>query len=142
MAFLDAVLDHANANKAAIVGCSMGGMIAIDYTLAHPDRVGALVAVAAGMSGFPWQPTPGQARLETELETAIQAGDHDRIAQVARDLYAPLRTDPDVDERLGRLIANNIAGITTMGRLWRRGPNAYGRLGNIRVPTPRGRRRP
>lgn len=132
---LDAVLDHAGAEKVALVGCSMGGMIVIDYTLAHPDRVAALVAVAAGVSGFPWQPTPWQVQQETELQAASTAGDHARIAQAAVALYAPLRTDPEVDERLRRLIADNTAAIATMGGLWLDRPQAYGRLGSIAVPT-------
>lgn len=132
---LDAVLDHAGAEQATLVGCSMGGMIVINYTLAHPDRVVALVAAAAGVSGFPWQPTPWQRQLEEELQAASTAGDHDRIAQAAVALYAPLRTDPEVDERLRRLIADNTAAIATMGRLWLDRPQAYGRLGGIAVPT-------
>ena len=47
-----AVLDALAIPKAHLVGLSLGGRIAIDFTLAHPDRVASLVAVAAGMSGF------------------------------------------------------------------------------------------
>lgn len=132
---LDAVLDHVGADWAALVGCSMGGMIVVDYTLAHPDRVAALITAAAGLSGFPWQPPPAQVQLEAELTAASKALDHERIAQATVRLYAPLRTDPEVDERLRRLVADNTAAIATMGRLWQRRPQAYGRLSSIQVPT-------
>ncbi len=131
VADLDAVLDFAGVAQAALVGCSVGGAIVIDYTLAHPERVTALVPVAAGVSGFPWQPMPEEA----ELEAAVKANDLDRIAQAAIRMWAPLRTDPVVDERIRRLLVDNLAGLTTLGTMWLDSPPAYGRLNGIRVPT-------
>lgn len=135
VAELDAVLDHAGVEQAAVVGCSMGGMIVVDYTLAHPERVAALVTAAAGLTGFPWQPPPAQVQLEAELTAASKAGDHERIVRAAVDLYSPLHTDPDVDERLRRLIADNTAAIAVMGTKFQLGQPAYGRISGIQVPT-------
>lgn len=132
---LDAVLEHAGAERAALVGCSMGGMIVIDYTLAHGDRVAALVTAAAGLTGLPWQPTPEQAELEAELTAASKVGDDERIVQAAVDLYTPLRTDPDVDERLRQLIADNTAAIAAMGTKFQFGQPAFGRHASIQAPT-------
>src|ERR1700674_1198346 len=36
-----------------LVGCSIGGSTAIDFTLEHPERVSKLVLVGAGVSGQP-----------------------------------------------------------------------------------------
>ena len=47
------VLDALDIERAALVGLSFGGGIALDVALAHPERVSALVHVAAGMSGMP-----------------------------------------------------------------------------------------
>ena len=47
------VLDALGVDRAAIVGLSIGGGLALDVTLAHPDRVWALVHVAAGVTGHP-----------------------------------------------------------------------------------------
>ena len=49
---LVALLDFLDVSLTTLVGCSMGGAIAIDYTLEDPDRVSALVPVASGLGGF------------------------------------------------------------------------------------------
>src|SRR5215210_698021 len=48
---LAAVLDARAVQRTALVGCSMGGSLAIDATLTFPERVWALVPVAAGLGG-------------------------------------------------------------------------------------------
>ncbi len=46
------VLDAAGIERAALVGCSMGGGVALDLTLAEPERVTALVTVGSTPSGW------------------------------------------------------------------------------------------
>ena len=46
------LLDHLGVDKAYLIGVSRGGQIAIDFTLEHPERVDALIPVAAGLSGY------------------------------------------------------------------------------------------
>jgi 3-oxoadipate enol-lactonase len=43
-----AVLDAAKADKAVLVGNSIGGMIAMQFALDHPDRVSGLAIVSSG----------------------------------------------------------------------------------------------
>ena len=61
------LLNHLGVEKACIIGNSRGGQIAIDFTLEHPERVSALVPVAAGVSGYEYQPD-GSKRANMELE--------------------------------------------------------------------------
>src|SRR6267143_1814603 len=49
---LRAVLDALGVARAALVGLSLGGLTAIDFAIAHPERVSALVLVNAGLSGY------------------------------------------------------------------------------------------
>ena len=48
---LRAVLDNFGLDQAALVELSMGGETALDFALAHPDRVTGLALVAASVSG-------------------------------------------------------------------------------------------
>lgn len=48
------LLKYLKVQKAHLIGLSMGGRIAIDFTLTHPDMVSSLIAVAPGLSGFPY----------------------------------------------------------------------------------------
>jgi pimeloyl-ACP methyl ester carboxylesterase/dienelactone hydrolase len=47
-----AVFDALKVTDAVVVGCSAGGGLAIDFALAHPERVRALVLVGPVVGGF------------------------------------------------------------------------------------------
>lgn len=52
LADLLAVLDAAEAERAVIVGNSMGGALALDLALTAPERVASLLLIGAGVSGM------------------------------------------------------------------------------------------
>ena len=49
---LIAVLDHAGAERALLVGVSRGGSIVLDTALEYPERTTGLVFVAGGVLGY------------------------------------------------------------------------------------------
>jgi pimeloyl-ACP methyl ester carboxylesterase len=65
---LVAVLDASGIARVALVGNSMGGQLAIDTAIEHPDRVVAIVGVAAGLGGFDGGNTPQELALFAEME--------------------------------------------------------------------------
>lgn len=76
-----AVLDALGIGRAAFVGNSVGGMIAIETAVEHPERVAAVVALGAGLRGFEGPaPTPAEQALEAEGERIEASGDPDAIA--------------------------------------------------------------
>jgi pimeloyl-ACP methyl ester carboxylesterase len=115
-----AVLDSFGIGRAALVGNSRGGMIAFDTAIESPERVVAVVGVAAGLGGFEVEPTPEEVRIFeaykavdtaepfdadalTDFETGVwldgpgQAADrvapglHDAFRAMARPLNEPAR---------------------------------------------------
>ena len=56
VADLLAVLDQLRIQRAHLVGLSMGGGIAVNFALAHPERVKSLVLAAPGIEGFFFSP--------------------------------------------------------------------------------------
>jgi 3-oxoadipate enol-lactonase len=131
VADLEAVLNHVGADLAVLVGSSVGGATIIDYTLDHPERVAALVPVAAGISGFAWQPAPAY----RAFEAAVNAADPERMTSTGLATWAPLRTLPEIDERIRQLLVDSLPGLTTLGKYWLDHIPAYGRLSDIAAPT-------
>src|SRR5258708_4040363 len=67
------LLTALNLSSVYLLGLSMGGGIAIDFTLTHPDMVAALIASAPALSGYE---TPDTYReVWEEMELAYNAGD-------------------------------------------------------------------
>jgi pimeloyl-ACP methyl ester carboxylesterase len=79
VADLMAVLDALGLDRVALVGNSRGGLIALDATLTHPERIAALVLVAPAVSGAPAAEEstidPVEAAIWDTLVAADAAGD-------------------------------------------------------------------
>ena len=85
------VLDALDVERAALVGLSMGGGLALDAALAHPERVWALAHVAAGATGMPVNPYSDE--QETAYDAAEKRKDLDAMMDVDFAVWAPLGAD-------------------------------------------------
>src|SRR5579859_728238 len=63
---LYALLTALGVEKTTLLGLSLGGRIAVDFTLEHPDMVEALVLVGAPVSGLPAELTPQEEDLSLQ----------------------------------------------------------------------------
>lgn len=49
---LKELLDHLDIRKATLIGHSMGGQVAIDFSLEYPEYVSELIVIAPALTGF------------------------------------------------------------------------------------------
>ena len=126
-------------SKTYLVGGSMGGGIAIDFTLEHPEMVAALIPVCAGVSGR--KPSDALIAKWGEVDAAFEASGIAAANEIELQMWVdgPRRTaeqvDPMVRERVGVMNANNFAMMSEEARPLPLDPPALDRLGEIRVPT-------
>lgn len=133
-----AVLDAAGVSQTALVGCSTGGLIAIDLTLEHPDRVWALMPVASDLGGFePFEEEEDWwAERQGPIEAAIEAGDLERAENLRLEIFAPLGTDDQAGRLIRDIAFDNLHEITMDESAQEElDPPASRRLGEIDVPT-------
>ncbi|MCY3780907.1 MAG: alpha/beta hydrolase [Chloroflexi bacterium] len=71
---------------AILMGCSMGGGLAIDYALAQPEKVAALILVGSGPPGLELD-VEGPDELFAQSEAAFQAGELDRVAELDMQIW-------------------------------------------------------
>jgi pimeloyl-ACP methyl ester carboxylesterase len=137
---LAGLLDELGLEKASIVGVSFGGRVAIDFAIAFPERVTALVLGAPSVTGAP--AGPERSRFETEEEEAIERGDLDGATELNLRTWvdgpkrSPEEVDPGVRERV-RLAQRELFDLPMPeGADYRRlVPPAYERLSEIMAPT-------
>ena len=124
------VLDELGIERAAIVGLSMGGKLALDIALAHPDRLWAVAGVAPGLGGH-----DGGAYTE-EHETRFEAAEDKTEAMMEIDLevWAPLGADDRI-RQLWRATPDANPLPEGVEPLEPPGAPAKERLGELRVPT-------
>ena len=85
VADLLSLMQQLSLEPAHLVGCSMGGALAIDFALAHPDRTSKLVLVGSAIGGFAFRPE--HAHLFSEAAAARQAGDLEALNEAMLHLF-------------------------------------------------------
>jgi 3-oxoadipate enol-lactonase len=107
---LEALLAANEIAVTALVGCSMGGGIALDHALVHPEQVWALVVVASALPGF--EPIEEEeewdAQVEAPIQAAIDAGDLDRAQELSLEIWASLGTNDERGTRIRQIAFDNL----------------------------------
>ncbi|WP_415952440.1 alpha/beta fold hydrolase [Streptomyces sp. KLOTTS4A1] len=99
-----ALLDHLGHDKVRLVGASWGGRVALDFALAHPERLHSLAVFSPPWRGYDWG---AEMIAYDEAETkALEAGDLDTAVQVNLDMWlrGSARGWEDVAEGLADLL--------------------------------------
>jgi pimeloyl-ACP methyl ester carboxylesterase len=139
VADLAALLADRGVARATVVGSSAGGALALDFALAHPDRVERLILLGPVLGGMSTS-AHFQARERVNFAPLVERGDVEAAAVLqAEDRYA---LAPGSAEARRRVLAylrqnpQNLRGALTDGRFQERpAVPAAARLGDLRVPT-------
>lgn len=124
-----------------IMGCSMGGGLAMDFALTHPSRVRALIMVGSAPSGLELD-VPSPAKF-AEAEKAFEAGDLDLVCEIETQIWfdGTGRTPEQVNQAMRKLLyeMNRQALAHEVKQLGKRLPNtpapAFDRLSDLKIPV-------
>jgi 2-hydroxy-6-oxonona-2,4-dienedioate hydrolase len=132
---LRVLLDQLGIDRTALVGLSLGGRIAIEFAVEHPERVDALVLVGPGLPGFPFD--LGDPPWQKEIRAAVEAGDGARAARawLESGFLAPAMENPSVASRVRELALANARVWLEPDQEFPIEPPAIGRLSTIKIPT-------
>lgn len=131
------LLDELGHEQASIVGLSMGGGIALEFALAHPERVDALVLAAPSVSG--WQRPPETAAGFSAFFSAARSGHYDEATDLWLETPAVSLVDPDpvTLAHVRRMSADNVVNLVNPPP-YANNPDAtpvLERLESLAVPT-------
>ncbi|HXW46979.1 MAG TPA: alpha/beta hydrolase [Streptosporangiaceae bacterium] len=125
---LRAVLAHFGIPRAHLAGCSMGGLCAVEFALAEPDRVQSLVLLASGFEGYRY---PEQPELEAEYAALDAAGDEDGIVRLLLGIWGAAGPDAFVTD----LMRSSRRAAANEEQFQHPGEGTYDRLEQLRPPT-------
>jgi pimeloyl-ACP methyl ester carboxylesterase len=130
---LQAIFAALHIDRAALIGCSAGGALAIDFAIAHPDEVRSMVLVGAVVRGLSpsahFQSRGG--RWSPDVDATPAAIEY----WAMKDPYYVSEQSPAVKTRVRELLASNPQNFHADAFVQRPSWTALSRLGEIRVPT-------
>jgi pimeloyl-ACP methyl ester carboxylesterase len=136
---LAALLQHLNIARTALLGCSMGGQMIIDFALEYPEIATALIPVASGVSGYVYE---GDRPPQWDaLVAAYEQGDLEQASEYEVQIWVdgPHRRPDQVPASIrDRVRTMNLIALATpedLGTEQPLDPPAVSRLHEIGVPT-------
>ncbi len=134
-----AVLDAAGVDRAVVVACSMGGAVAIELALTHPERVHGLVLIGTAVRGAPYPDITDEpaASLVAQAEAAEEAHDWDRQNELEATIWldGPAAPGRVGDELRGLFLEMNGRALRAPDPGEPERPEAWSRLGELTMPV-------
>ncbi len=140
---LYALLQALGIERAALLGCSMSGSTAVDFTLDHPEMVWALIPFSATPSGFQFIGEMPQSLRD--MMAAMQQGDIERALELQNRIWfdGPFRQPEQVNAAARARVTEMNRRPVAEGTFYRGDsqpldpltPPAAQRLNEIDIPT-------
>jgi 3-oxoadipate enol-lactonase len=102
---LKALLAHLGLERVILMGLSLGGGAALNFSIRYPEAVAALIAVDPSLGGWRWDPAgiAAQAAVrQAAQEVGVEAA---RVLWLKDPLFAAARANPAVAVRLEALVS-------------------------------------
>lgn len=134
------LLKFLGISQAALVGVSNGGRIALDFALAYPEMVAALIPVASALGGYEYTDEATEQK-DSDSDAAFNRGDIEQAVELTLQLWVdgPYRTaaqvDPAVRERVRQMMTDLCLRAEDGAERQPLEPPALSRLAEIHVPT-------
>lgn len=138
------LLQFLGIKKTYLLGLSLGGAIAIDFTLEHPDMVDALILVGSPVPGYPYEVMLTKKELQekiqqqTPLANAMQERNIPAMIDLLMDdpTLVPSPHYPVARQRVREILSGySFDWVLNPAPKQELIPVAYGRLAEINVPT-------
>lgn len=134
------LLSFLNVEKAHLLGISFGGLIALDFTLAYPEMVEALILAAPSISGD--TPSARIRQFWQEEDELIEQGELEAATELNLRLWvdglqrSPEEVEPAVRQRVAEMQLNALkVPIPDDIEQESLTPPAIGRLSEVQAPT-------
>ena len=132
MTDLVTVLDHLGADRAHLVGNSMGGETSLALAITHPERVASMTLLCPGIGGYPWpDPSPEEEELYDRYRTAKEARDVDTLVEIGLGEWCRSGADEYLTEQVRRSTELDF----TQGDLEQPNPEQWDQVASVDIPT-------
>jgi pimeloyl-ACP methyl ester carboxylesterase len=129
------LLKFLRVEKVALVGLSLGGVIALDFSLSHPDMVTALVPVSSGVNGYKY--TVSEQTI-APYRAAVNEGPEKAVSLwLEHPFFAFAKKDRGAERRIREMLLGNVKAwpSTYSGVVRWPEPPSVERLAAIKAPT-------
>lgn len=132
MADLVAVLDHLGADRAHLVGNSMGGETSLALAVSTPQRVASMTLLCPGIGGYPWpDPTADEQDLYDRYRAAQQAKDVGTLVEIGLGEWCRCGADDHLSDQMRRTTEVGFV----QDDLEQPNPEQWDRLDSLDLPT-------
>jgi len=134
------ILEHLNLQKAALLGLSLGGRIAIDFAIAYPDKVSAIILASPGASGYEFKSDTFKKNNE-QLQKAFREGNIELGIEYFQQAWTdgpyrePDEIEPSVRDKVRSMALNTLEEWENESVMEELEPPAIDRLNEIQAPT-------
>jgi 3-oxoadipate enol-lactonase len=105
------LLRFLNVSRVSLIGGSMGGAVAIDFALEHPEMVDSLVLVGPALGGWPYSPAFVQRMYQIILATVAEGAEKGAEMLLAVPYIIPAPENFSARQKFHTLFTANFHGF-------------------------------